>query len=250
MTMGGPMTIRVLLVDDDPLVRAGLRLMLRSAPDIDVVGEAADGAAAITAAAELVPDVVLMDIRMPGTDGVTATAAITAAAAQATATPATPPAARATSAAAAAGPRVVALTTFDADELVRQAIAAGAVGYLVKDTPPAEIISAVRAVAAGQGVLSPAVTGPLLDQMRDAAAAPPAAAPPGTGPSRPGLGVLTERERAVALAVTDGATNAEIARQLYVSAATVKATVSRILAKLELDNRVQLAVVVRSSRPT
>jgi DNA-binding NarL/FixJ family response regulator len=243
------MTIRVLLVDDDPLVRAGLRLMLRSAPDIDVAGEAADGAAAITAAAELAPDVVLMDIRMPGTDGVTATAAITAAAARATATPAAPPAARATSAAAAAGPRVVALTTFDADELVRQAIAAGAVGYLVKDTPPAEIISAVRAVAAGQGVLSPAVTGPLLDQLRDAAAASPAASP-GAGPSRPGLGVLTERERAVALAVTDGATNAEIARQLYVSAATVKATVSRILAKLELDNRVQLAVVVRSSRPT
>jgi DNA-binding NarL/FixJ family response regulator len=220
------MTIRVLLVDDDPLVRAGLRLMLRSVPDIDVIGEAADGAAAITAAAELVPDVVLMDIRMPGTDGVTATAAITAAATRA----------------AAAAPRVVALTTFDADELVRQAITAGAVGYLVKDTPPAEIISAVRAVAAGQGVLSPAVTGPLLDQMRDAA-------PPAAGPSQPGLDVLTERERAVALAVTDGATNAEIARQLYVSAATVKATISRILAKLELDNRVQLAVVVRSSRP-
>jgi len=221
------MTIRVLLVDDDPLVRAGLRLMLRSAPDIDVAGEAADGAAAVTAAAELGPDVVLMDIRMPGTDGVTATAAITAAAAKSTATV----------------PRVVALTTFDADELVRQAITAGAVGYLVKDTPPAEIISAVRAVAAGQGVLSPAVTGPLLDQVRGAAAAPPA------GPSHPGLDVLTERERAVALAVTDGATNAEIARQLYVSAATVKATISRILAKLELDNRVQLAVVVRSSRP-
>jgi DNA-binding NarL/FixJ family response regulator len=227
------MTIRVLLVDDDPLVRAGLRLMLRSAPDIDVIGEAADGAAAITAAAELVPDVVLMDIRMPGTDGVTATAAITAAAAGSTA--------RATS--AAAGPRVVALTTFDADELVRQAITAGAVGYLVKDTPPAEIISAVRAVAAGQGVLSPAVTGPLLEQVRGAAALPSPARP-----SPPGLDVLTERERAVALAVTDGATNAEIARQLYVSAATVKATISRILAKLELDNRVQLAVVVRSSR--
>jgi DNA-binding NarL/FixJ family response regulator len=223
------MTIRVLLVDDDPLVRAGLRLMLRSAPDIDVIGEAADGAAAITAAAELVPDVVLMDIRMPGTDGVTATAAITAAAARSTQAPATP------------GPRVVALTTFDADDLVRQAITAGAVGYLVKDTPPAEIISAVRAVAAGQGVLSPAVTGPLLEQMRGAA-------PPPAGASKPGLDVLTERERAVALAVTDGATNAEIARQLYVSAATVKATISRILAKLELDNRVQLAVVVRSSR--
>ena len=221
------MTIRVLLVDDDPLVRAGLRLMLRSAPDIEVAGEAADGASAIIAAAALAPDVVLMDIRMPGTDGVTATAAITATA-QATQAPVTP--------------RVVALTTFDADELVRQAITAGAVGYLVKDTPPAEIINAVRAVAAGQGVLSPAVTGPLLAQMRGAVPSP-------AGPSKPGLGVLTERERAVALAVTDGATNAEIARQLYVSAATVKATISRILAKLELDNRVQLAVVVRSSRP-
>jgi DNA-binding NarL/FixJ family response regulator len=242
--VGGPVTIRVLLVDDDPLVRAGLRLMLRSAPDIDVVGEAADGAAAITTAAELAPDVVLMDIRMPATDGVTATAAITAATAQATqaqATQAQATQAQATQAQAAPGPRVVALTTFDADELVRQAITAGAVGYLVKDTPPAEIISAVRAVAAGQGVLSPAVTGPLLAQMRGATPSP-------AGPSKPGLDVLTERERAVALAVTDGATNAEIARQLYVSAATVKATISRILAKLELDNRVQLAVVVRSSR--
>jgi DNA-binding NarL/FixJ family response regulator len=219
MAMGGPMTIRVLLVDDDPLVRAGLRLMLRSAPDIDVVGEAGDGAAAITAAADLAPDVILMDIRMPGTDGVTATAAITK---------------------AAAAPRVVALTTFDADDLVRQAITAGAVGYLVKDTPPAEIISAVRAVAAGHGVLSPAVTRPLLNLLHE---------PPATGRSRPGLEALTERERAVALAVTDGATNAEIARQLYVSAATVKATVSRILVKLELDNRVQIAVAVRGSHP-
>jgi DNA-binding NarL/FixJ family response regulator len=160
-----------------------------------------------------------MDIRMPGTDGVTATAAITK---------------------AAAAPRVVALTTFDADDLVRQAITAGAVGYLVKDTPPAEIISAVRAVAAGHGVLSPAVTRPLLNLLHE---------PPATERSRPGLEALTERERAVALAVTDGATNAEIARQLYVSAATVKATVSRILVKLELDNRVQIAVAVRGSRP-
>ena len=159
-----------------------------------------------------------MDIMMPGTDGVTATAAITAATAA----------------------RVVALTTFDADELVRQAINAGAVGYLVKDTPPAEIVNAVRAVASGLGVLSPAVTRPLLDLARDAAAA---------GGSKPGLDVLSERERAVAVAVAGGATNAEIARQLYVSAATVKATVSRILAKLGLDNRVQIAVVVRDSRP-
>ena len=244
------MTIRVLLVDDDPLVRAGLRLMLRSAPDINVVGEAADGAAAITAAAELVPDVVLMDIRMPGTDGVTATAAITAAAnprpagANAGAAATSAGAAAANPGAAAATPRVVALTTFDADELVRQAITAGAVGYLVKDTPPAEIISAVQAVAAGQGVLSPAVTRPLLDLLHGAAAATPAAGPP-----EPGLDVLTERERAVAVAVADGGTNAEIGRQLYLSAATVKATVSRILVKLELDNRVQIAVVVRGSRP-
>jgi DNA-binding NarL/FixJ family response regulator len=218
------MSIRVLLVDDDALVRGGLRLMLRSAPDIDVVGEAADGESAITAAAELGPDVVLMDIRMPGTDGVTATAAITAGSITTGAAP----------------PRVVALTTFDADELVRQAITAGAVGYLVKDTPPAEIISAVRAVAAGQGVLSPSVTRPLLDLVQNAAA--------GAG-GKPGLEVLSEREHTVALAVADGATNAEIARQLYVSAATVKATVSRILVKLELDNRVQIAVVVHGSRP-
>ncbi len=209
------MTIRVLLVDDDPLVRAGLRLMLRSAPDIAVVGEAADGAAAITAAAELAPDVVLMDIRMPGTDGVTATAQIT----RAELTAAQSPTAELTKA-----PRVVALTTFDADELVRQAITAGAVGYLVKDTPPGEIISAIRAVAAGHGVLSPAVTRPLLDLVHEASAGEQ---------SKPGL----------------DATNAEIARQLYVSAATVKATVSRILTKLELDNRVQIAVVVRGSRP-
>ncbi len=225
------MTIRVLLVDDDPLVRAGLRLMLRSAPDIAVVGEAADGAAAITAAAELAPDVVLMDIRMPGTDGVTATAQIT----RAELTAAQSPTAELTKA-----PRVVALTTFDADELVRQAITAGAVGYLVKDTPPGEIISAIRAVAAGHGVLSPAVTRPLLDLVHEASAGEQ---------SKPGLEVLTEREQAVARAVADGATNAEIARQLYVSAATVKATVSRILTKLELDNRVQIAVVVRGSRP-
>jgi DNA-binding NarL/FixJ family response regulator len=164
-----------------------------------------------------------MDIRMPGTDGVTATAAITT---------------------RAGAPRVIALTTFDADDLVRKAITAGAAGYLVKDTPPAEIIGAIRAVAAGQGVLSPAVTRPLLDLLQgapDGAAAPEA--PPG-----PGLDVLTDRERAVAVAVADGATNAQIASQLYVSPATVKATVSRILTKLGLENRVQIAVIVRHSR--
>ena len=213
--------IRVLIVDDDALVRSGLRLMLRSAPDIIVAGEAADGAEAIAAAAELTPDVVLMDIRMPGTDGVTATAAITA---------------------RPGAPRIIALTTFDADDLVRKAISAGAAGYLVKDTPPAEIIGAIRAVAAGQGVLSPAVTRPLLDLLQNAPADPTIPTPPG-----PGLDALTERERDVAVAIAGGATNAEIARQLYVSAATVKATVSRILTKLNLDNRVQIAVIVRQA---
>jgi DNA-binding NarL/FixJ family response regulator len=220
--------IRVLLADDQALVRAGFAALLDAQEGIEVVGQAADGAVAVRLVGELNPDVVLMDIRMPGTDGVTATAAITKANAITKASAAT------------AIPRVVALTTFDADELVRQAITAGAVGYLVKDTPPAEIISAVRAVAAGQGVLSPAVTRPLLDLLHET---------PATEWSQPGLEALTERERAVALAVTGGATNAEIARQLYVSAATVKATVSRILTKLELDNRVQIAVVVRGSRP-
>ena len=223
----GARAIRVLIVDDDALVRSGLRLMLRSAPDITVAGEAADGAEAITAAAELTPDVVLMDIRMPGTDGVTATAAITT---------------------RADAPRVIALTTFDADDLVRQAITAGAAGYLVKDTPPAEIIGAIRAVAAGQGVLSPAVTRPLLDLLQGTPAGPSGPGPgPATAPG-PGLDVLTDRERTVAVAVADGATNAQIASQLYVSPATVKATVSRILTKLGLENRVQIAVVVRNAR--
>jgi DNA-binding NarL/FixJ family response regulator len=226
VSTGGPVSISVLIADDDPLVRAGLRLMLRSAPDITVAGEAADGAEAITAAAELGPDVVLMDIRMPGTDGVTATAAITARGAR---------------------PRIIALTTFDADDLVRRAITAGAAGYLVKDTPPVEIIGAIRAVAAGQGVLSPAVTRPLLDLLQGRPADAPASSD-GAGPPGPGLDTLSERERAVAVAIADGATNAQIAAGLYVSAATVKATVSRILTKLRLENRVQIAVVVRNTR--
>jgi len=211
------MTIRVLLVDDDPLLRAGLRLMLRVDPDIEVVGEADDGGAAIDAAASLRPDVILMDVRMPGTDGVTATSRI---------------------AGASAAPRVIVLTTFDADDLVRKAISAGAVGYLVKDTPPTEIVNAIRSVAAGHAVLSRAVTRPLLDALQSAR---PAA------DSR--LDALTERERHVAIAVAAGASNAEIAAKLYISPATVKAAISRILTKLELTNRTQIAVIVRDGAP-
>src|SRR5882757_298416 len=211
------MTIRVLLVDDDPLLRAGLRLMLRVDPDIEVVGEADDGGAAIDAAASLRPDVILMDVRMPGTDGVTATSRI---------------------AGGPAAPRVIVLTTFDADDLVRKAISAGAVGYLVKDAPPTEIVNAIRSVAAGHAVLSPAVTRPLLDALQSAR---PAA------DSR--LDALTERERHVAIAVAAGASNAEIAAKLYISPATVKAAISRILTKLELTNRTQIAVIVRDGAP-
>jgi DNA-binding NarL/FixJ family response regulator len=217
-------SIRVLIVDDDPLLRAGLRLMLRAAPDIEVVGEAGDGAAAITHAADLRPDVILMDIRMPGTDGVAATAEIAA----------TPD-----------PPRVIVLTTFDADDLVHRAVGAGADGYLVKDTPPADIVRAVRSVAAGHGVLSPAVTRPLLELVQRSAAQP--ARPDGGGQARGRLSALTERERQVAIAIAHGASNAEIGAQLYVSTATVKAAVSRILTKLNLANRTQIAVVVRNS---
>ena len=215
------MSIRVLLVDDDPLVRAGLRLMLRSAAGIEIVGEAHDGAAAVAAAADLSPDVILMDVRMPGTDGVTATAQITA-------RPDPPP--------------IIVLTTFDADDLVRRAIAAGAAGYLVKDTPPADIVSAVRAVSAGQSVLSPAVTRPLLDLVQRAAGT--SGQPPAQAAGRR-LETLTEREREVAVAIARGASNAQIAAQLYISPATVKAAVSRILTKLDLTNRTQIAVIVR-----
>jgi DNA-binding NarL/FixJ family response regulator len=216
------MTIRVLLADDDPLLRAGLRLMLGTAPDIEVVGEAEDGNAAIAQAARLGPDVILMDIRMPGTNGVAATSAITA---------------------GPHAPHIIVLTTFDADDLVRQAISAGAAGYLVKDTPPAGIVSAVRSVAAGHGVLSPAVTRPLLDLVQQSGAQAPDRAGRDEA-ARERLNTLTERERDVAIAIARGASNAEIAAQLYVSAATVKAAVSRILTKLDLANRTQIAVVV------
>jgi DNA-binding NarL/FixJ family response regulator len=226
------MNIRVLIVDDDPLLRAGLRLMLGAAADLEVVGEAGDGAAAITGAAELRPDVILMDIRMPGVDGVTATAQISA---------------------QPDPPRIIVLTTFDADELVHRAVGAGADGYLVKDTPPAEIVSAIRSVAVGLGVLSPSVTRPLLELVQRAAAArseSPMSSPapaPAPAPAPDQLGALTDREREVAVAVARGASNAEIGAQLYLSTATVKAAVSRILTKLGLANRTQIAVIVRDA---
>ena len=214
-------TIRVVVVDDDALVRAGLRMILSSSDDLEVVGEAADGADAITIVRASRPDVVLMDIRMPVMDGIAATAAL-----RRLPTP----------------PHVIVLTTFQADEHVMSAIRAGADGFLLKDTAPTEIINAVHLVAAGEAMLSPSVTRTLLahlgndersDRQRAAAQR---------------LASLTDREREVATAVGSGASNAEIAASLYMSEATVKAHVSRLLTKLDVTNRVQIAILVHDAR--
>jgi DNA-binding NarL/FixJ family response regulator len=208
--------IKVLLADDDPLVRAGLSLMMGGAEDIEIVGEAADGGEAEALVDRTRPDVVLMDIRMPSVDGLTATERLRR---------------------REDAPQVVVLTTFHADEQVLRALRAGAAGFVLKDTPPAEIVDAVRRVAAGEPVLSPAVTRQL---MRHAA---------GSGGdtrrthARVRIGALHDREREVAVAVGRGLSNAEIAAGLFMSVATVKTHVSRILAKLDLNNRVQIALL-------
>ncbi|MER6998810.1 response regulator transcription factor [Streptomyces sp. NPDC000410] len=215
------MTIRLLIVDDDPLVRAGLTFMLGGAEDIEIVGEAADGSEVAALADRLRPDVVLMDIRMPHLDGLTATERLRA----------RPDA-----------PQVVVLTTFHADEQVLRALRAGAAGFVLKDTPPAEIVAAVRRVAAGDPVLSPAVTRQLMTHVADTTAPDDRA-----GRARDRLAALAEREREVAVAVGRGQSNAEIAAGLYMSVPTVKTHVSRILAKLGLNNRVQIALLVHDA---
>ncbi|WBC14255.1 response regulator transcription factor [Micromonospora sp. WMMA1998] len=217
-------SVRVLIVDDDPLVRGALSMILGGVPDLTVVGEATDGAEVPAAVAAHAPDVVLMDIRMPRVDGLAATEAL-----RATAQP----------------PEVLVLTTFDADEQVLRALRAGASGFLLKDTPPAEIVAAVRRVAAGEATLSPAVTRKLIAHVT-------AAAPmPGPDPERDRavrlLDGLSEREREVALLLGRGRTNAEISAELFMSVATVKAYVSRLLTKLDLNNRVQVALLVQDA---
>lgn len=213
-------TTRVLLVDDDALVRAGLRMILSSSEEIEVVGEAADGADAVAAVEAHRPDVVLMDIRMPGMDGIAATAAL-----RRLATP----------------PHVIVLTTFQADEHVLSALRAGADGFLLKDTAPADIVHAVRLVAAGEAMLSPSVTRTLLTHLGD----------DGRTERRrlaaERLTSLTDREREVATAVGSGASNAEIAATLFMSEATVKAHVSRLLTKLDVTNRVHVAILVHDA---
>ncbi|MFK4221848.1 response regulator [Streptomyces sp. NPDC019890] len=217
------MTIRLLVVDDDPLVRAGLSLMLGGADDLEIVGEGADGCEVAALVDRLAPDVVLMDIRMPTMDGLTATELLRA---------------------RKDAPEVVVLTTFHADEQVLRALRAGAAGFVLKDTPPAEIVAAVRRVAAGDPVLSPAVTRQLMTHVADRT--------PGTPGTRRSaaaerLTSLAEREREVAVAVGRGQSNAEIAATLYMSVPTVKTHVSRILAKLDLNNRVQIALLAHDA---
>jgi DNA-binding NarL/FixJ family response regulator len=213
-------SVRVLLVDDDALVRAGLRMILSSAQDLEVVGEVDDGARAVAAVREHRPDVVLMDIRMPEMDGITATAAVRR---------------------LDAPPQVIVLTTFQADEQVMSALRAGAAGFLLKDTPPAEIVSAVRLVASGEAMLSPSVTRTLLSHIGDAQAAQRRRI------AEERLAVLTDREREVAFAVGSGASNAEVASALFMSEATVKSHVSRLFTKLEVANRVHIAIVVHDA---
>ena len=213
--------IRVLLVDDDPLVRSGLRMMLSGAPSIRVVGEAGDGREALGAVDRHRPDVLLMDIRMPQLDGIAATRLVRG--------QPDPPA-------------VVVLTTFDADELVLRALQAGAAGFLLKDTPPTDIVRAIELVHAGESMLSPAITRRLI-----ALVAGDGDAARRRDDARARLARLTAREREVALAVGRGASNADIAAELHMSVATVKAHVSRLLAKLEVANRVQIALLVQEA---
>jgi DNA-binding NarL/FixJ family response regulator len=211
--------IRVVLADDQALVRAGFRALLDAQDDIEVVGEAADGEEAVRLAGDLTPGVVLMDIRMPGVDGLSATRRIVADE-------------------RSAGVRVVILTTFGLDEYVFEAIRSGASGFLVKDTEPAELIQAVRVVAEGEALLSPSVTKRLIAEYASRAKEPAAA---------DGLEELTDREREVVALVGEGLSNEEIAERLVVSPATAKTHVSRAMGKLRARDRAQLVVIAYES---
>jgi DNA-binding NarL/FixJ family response regulator len=232
------MSIRVLLVDDHALVRTGFRMVLDGERGIEVVGEAGDGHQAIHSAARLAPDVVLMDVRMPGLDGIAATRAIVAAGGGgdgAGGDNADPGAG-----ARAAAPKVLILTTFDLDEYVFDSLTAGASGFLLKDVPPEQLVAGIRSVAAGDALLAPAVTRRLIDEFVRAGRRRPPGPPPG-------LGELTPRELEVLQLVAQGLSNAEISAALVVEETTVKTHVSRLLAKLGLRDRVQAVVLAYES---
>jgi DNA-binding NarL/FixJ family response regulator len=218
-----PTSIRVVIVDDDALVRAGLAMILGGSPDIEIVGQGCDGHEAIALVDTYSPDIVLMDIRMPRMDGLEATATL----------------ARRRDA-----PAVIVLTTFDADEFVVRALRDGASGFLLKDTPPASIVDAVRKVAEGEPMLSPSITAQLIRQLSDSSPMQPDER---ARVARTRLADLSERELEVAVAVGTGKSNADIASDLYMSVATVKAHVSRILTKLDSANRVQIAICVHDA---
>jgi len=218
--MSSPDATRVLVVDDDPLVRSALSLMLGGQADLEVIGEAGDGREGVDLARSLQADVILMDIRMPVLNGLDATRELHAG---------TDP------------PRIIILTTFDADEHVFGALEAGAEGFLLKDTPPAEIVAAIRRVASGDPMLSPSVTRTLIQRVRADGAGHRSAQAEGR------LAMLTAREREVALAVARGLSNTEIGGELYLSLPTVKAHVSRLYDKLEVTNRVQIAILVHDA---
>lgn len=215
------MTARIMIVDDDPLVRSGLRLLLGGEADLEIAAEAGNGREAIDRHISEPVDMMLMDLRMPVLDGIAATAALKE---------------------FENAPAVIVLTTFDADEYVVRALAVGADGFLLKDTPPSDIVAAIKNVLRGQPALSPSVTAALIKQVigGDGTTARASAA-------RESLTALTERERAVAVCVATGASNAEIAAELYMSVATVKAHISHIFAKLGATNRVQVAIALHDA---
>ena len=217
MTDDRPSRIRVAIVDDQALVRTGFRMVLEAESDLDVVGEAGDGAAAIDLARSTAIDVVLMDVRMPGIDGIAATAAVTA---------------------ADHPPRVIVLTTFDLDEYAFAAIRAGASGFLLKDVRPQELVSAIRTVHSGEAALAPRVTRRMIEMFADAL---PMAGDAASAPSL--LDALTPREREILVAIAEGLNNTDLAERFHLSESTVKTHVGRILQKLDARDRVHLVII-------